>query len=301
VVFLAGSAGNAAGAFTAAGTSLVGAFAETLAGALSSDTWIPQASWNGDKLDGTGGSGATLDPTKGNVYQIDIQHLGFGSIVFKVEVGHEGNNPSFVTVHAILSPNTRTTPTVTMPSFPFTMTAYSAGSTTNLTVSSGSFAGFIEGQRVFTGPRMTYLRESSGFVGSTAATYYPLFTVRNSLEYGGRANQVVINLLSISAAHDDATPVSFYLIRNATLTGTPAFASFATGSCSDWDTAAATATITTNDQIIFSANTGQSASLFSQFMDDVTLQPGETITLAARAVTGTATYVNASLNTREDQ
>lgn len=35
--------------------------------------------------------------------------------------------------------------------------------------------------------------------------------------------------------------------------------------------------------------------------DDVTLQPGESITVCARTVTGTAAYVTVSLSTREDQ
>ena len=81
----------------------------------------------------------------------------------------------------------------------------------------------------------------------------------------------------------------------------PNFTSFATTSCTSWDTAATTATISTNDQVIFSLNIGQSSNAEFVFEDDITLQPGETLTLAATAVTGTATYVLGSINTREDQ
>ena len=42
-------------------------------------------------------------------------------------------------------------------------------------------------------------------------------------------------------------------------------------------------------------------SAFIPFSDEITLQPGETLTLAAQTVTGTATWTNMSLNTREDQ
>lgn len=35
--------------------------------------------------------------------------------------------------------------------------------------------------------------------------------------------------------------------------------------------------------------------------EELTLQPGEWITLAAKSVTGTPSYVTGSLNTREDQ
>lgn len=41
---------------------------------------IAQSSWNRDKLDGTGGSGMTLDVTKANTYFIDYQNIGGGTI-----------------------------------------------------------------------------------------------------------------------------------------------------------------------------------------------------------------------------
>jgi hypothetical protein len=41
---------------------------------------IPQASWNGDKLDGTGASGITLDPSKSQIFWCDFEWLGVGSV-----------------------------------------------------------------------------------------------------------------------------------------------------------------------------------------------------------------------------
>ena len=67
-------------------TSAIGGFAQDVAGVVPTETWIPQASWNGDDIfDGNGITGATLDPTKGNVYQITYQWLGFGAISFFIE------------------------------------------------------------------------------------------------------------------------------------------------------------------------------------------------------------------------
>lgn len=43
------------------------------------DTVINQSNWNGDKLDGTGKSGLTLDPTKVEIFWFDAQWLGAGS------------------------------------------------------------------------------------------------------------------------------------------------------------------------------------------------------------------------------
>lgn len=44
------------------------------------DTPILQANWNGDKLDGTGPSGLTLDLTKAQILWMDLEWLGVGSV-----------------------------------------------------------------------------------------------------------------------------------------------------------------------------------------------------------------------------
>lgn len=41
---------------------------------------VNQSSWNGDKLDGTGASGYTLDPTKAQILWMDFEWLGVGSV-----------------------------------------------------------------------------------------------------------------------------------------------------------------------------------------------------------------------------
>lgn len=46
------------------------------------DTAVAQSAWNGDKLNGTGMSGVTLDITKGSRYEIDLQWLSFGTVRF---------------------------------------------------------------------------------------------------------------------------------------------------------------------------------------------------------------------------
>ena len=44
------------------------------------DTSIAQTNWNGDKLDGTGESGFTLDTTKAQIFWQDFEWLGVGSV-----------------------------------------------------------------------------------------------------------------------------------------------------------------------------------------------------------------------------
>lgn len=305
VVFVAKSAQAKSGAYSLTASTAIGSFAQTRAGTAGTETFIPQSTWNGDKLDGTGASGVTLDPTKGNVFQIGIQYLGFGSISFQVEVcPPDGNNADFVTVHTIRNPNTLTTTTFGNPAFPFTMAAYSAGSTTNLTVKCGSFAGFIEGNKTLQGNRFTY------FASSTAVTdsnYRALFTILNTRYYAGQTNQAVINLLATSGALKHNSPCIFYLIRNGTLAGNPNFTSLSSISCSLWDTAATTVTWTNGEQLLWTGHLGDTGQFDHHFgngsynAEEVTIQPGEWITLAARAASANPSFVTGSVNTREDQ
>lgn len=48
------------------------------------ETRVAQAAWNGDKLNGTGLSGVTLDITKINVWWLDYQWLGAGRVRFGI-------------------------------------------------------------------------------------------------------------------------------------------------------------------------------------------------------------------------
>ena len=306
VLFVAAATGAKAGAFTfGAGTTGASAsFATTKTGVSETQTWIPQSTWNGDKLDGTGSSGVTIDPTKGNVYQIGLQYLGFGAFDFKIEAAASGNNPTFITVHTVRLPNTLTATSFGNPSFPFTMAAYSAGSTTDLAVRVGSFAGFIEGAKVLHGNRFSYFNSSTAV---DASSYRCLFTILNGRYYGSRTNQSVINMLSVSGALKHTSPCVFYLFKNATLVGNPNFSSYSTLSSSLWDTAATTCTIANNEQLLWTGHLGDTGEIDHHFSngtynaEELTIQPGEWITLACRSITGTPAYVTGSINTREDQ
>jgi hypothetical protein len=306
VVFVRKSAGTTAGtqSFSAGTTGAAATIAQTKAGVASTDTFIPQSTWNGDKLDGTGASGINANWEKGNVFQIGIQYLGFGAITFQVEISADGNNPTWETVHVLNIPNTLTAPTFTNPSFPFTMAAYSAGSTTDLTVKSASFAGFIEGAKVLQGNRFSYFKQLTT-VGDT--NLQALITVMNTRYYQGKANQAVINLISVSGAIKHTSPVIYYLIRGGTLTGNPSFTQLSTNSCSVYDTSATTVTYTTGDQVLWTGHLGDTGEIDHHFgngsfnAEELTLQPGEWVTLAAKATTGTPAYVTGSINTREDQ
>ena len=119
VKFIAMLSGASAGASSFADTDTTGvtasAFSDILSGASSTDTWVAQTAWNIDKMDGTGPSGQTLDVTKGNVYKIQYQWLGFGHIVFSIE---NSSNGILQEVHRIRYANLNTVSTINNPSLP---------------------------------------------------------------------------------------------------------------------------------------------------------------------------------------
>jgi hypothetical protein len=64
------------------------------------DNAVSQANWNLDKMDGTGASGVTLDPTKSQIVAIDFEWLGVG----RVRIGFVVDG-AFIYVHEFLHAN----------------------------------------------------------------------------------------------------------------------------------------------------------------------------------------------------
>ena len=89
--------------FTADGATLK-IVRRTYTSGAAVDTEVNQSDWNGDKLNGTGASGFTLDPAKSNILFIDIEWLGVGS----VRVGFVING-QLITSHTFYNANNLTT------------------------------------------------------------------------------------------------------------------------------------------------------------------------------------------------
>ena len=68
------------------------------------DTEISQSSWNGDKLDGSGASGYTLNPALATIMFMDFEWLGMGAV--RVGFVIDGK---FITAHTFLNANSLST------------------------------------------------------------------------------------------------------------------------------------------------------------------------------------------------
>ena len=124
------------------GGSIAGTFIRVVEGEAQSNDFVPSASFNVDKMDGTGPTGMTLNPQNGNVYEITFQYLGYGNADFYIENPDTGH-PALV--HRIKNANNRTTPVLKNPNVSVLATSANIGGTTSKKLKTASMAAFIEG------------------------------------------------------------------------------------------------------------------------------------------------------------
>jgi len=162
--------------FTADGATLK-IVRRTFTSGAAVDTEVNQSDWNGDKLNGTGASGFTLNPATSNILFIDVEWLGVGS----VRVGFVING-QLITAHTFNNANNLTTVYMQTANLPIRYEIERAGTLTAGTytlqqicsscISEGGYSPEGLEQMIST----TTL--STGVNLSTANTYYNIATIR---------------------------------------------------------------------------------------------------------------------------
>lgn len=216
VNYLSRSVGPLAGAFSVSATGTFTAiFEQVQVGVAHTDTWTYQADFNIDKLNGTGPSGVTIDPSKLNIYQINFRWLGAGEIRFAVENPINGD---FIFFHHVHYSNRYRVPHLDNPSLKIGYVAASLGGTgTNVVVRGVSAMGAIEGIIApTTYPDSASSTRSGGL--NSGGTYYHMLSLQNRLVLNSKINTREIILKSISAGCTSAAsaPVRIVMYRNAT-------------------------------------------------------------------------------------
>lgn len=275
VIFVSYSDSPRSGSYSLSGaTTAVGSFAQTVAGVTHTDTWVAEADWNGEPLP------FTLDPTKGNVYEIRYQWLGFGSVHFCLENPETGQ---LFNVHTIEYSNANTSPSVNNPNLPLYAGVVNDSNTSNLTVKVGSMMGGTEGKISETGLK----HGMRGSLTTVSATEKPVLSIRNKLVYGGINNRTRCRVVLTSAAAEHTKPIEVNVYANAVLEGA-AFTDFDSGdgfSCMQEDTAA---TGISGGLYLFTIELGKSGQQIIEvpaFTDGV-MEPGDIMTFAAEASSG---------------
>ncbi len=285
VQFISMDASTHAGAFTFADTDSTGvtasAFTEIVSGAVATDTWVAQTSWNIDKMDGSGFSKQTLDVTKGNVYKIQYQWLGFGAIVFSLENSDTG---MLQEVHRITYANSNTIPSINNPTLPFSYSVKNVANTSNLKVEGASVGLFLEGVNEIKGLPSSI----SGSLGSVGASQLNLLTIRNKLIFKGKINRVSIDATFLSVGIDNVKGAILSLVKNADVAGSVAWQDVdSDNSVVEYDVGGAAVTGTSFFSVLVPKDTSDTVPLKDL---NIELQPGESLTLAVASSGGTGAF-----------
>jgi hypothetical protein len=244
-----------------------------------------QASWNVDKFDGNGPSGVSLNLTKTQIFWIDIEWLGVGSVRSGFVI-----NGIFYTAHIFNNANIQSyvymTTAILPLRFEITTTGGSAATLQQICSSVISEGGYEQVSQVFNARQTTLV---SGFT----TTFVPLVSIRlNASALGAVVISSSMNTFPVANGEYE-----FALIRNATLTGATYASTLSAGQV-DVDVAATAMTVASNNDIVqqsYAAASNQSTTAVTVgtgYNWDLQLgvsqaNVSDTYTVAARLLTGT--------------
>jgi hypothetical protein len=220
-------------------------------GGTGAEERVLQASWNKDKLNGTGESGITLDWTKAQHLVVDYQWLGVGSIRYGFETSQ-----GVVWAHEIISVNSLSTSWSRTGSLPVRAEIVSngvlaqAGKLTliNCVVIQEGIVNDIRGWRYFGGDS-----GATAKVGGTAIGLYPLLSLRaastNDLTKRTRIIPTSVTISVLVAGTVGVTPIRVSLLMLPTPNTGATFAVTPGGSVTTVDIAATSTTAVTGSAI----------------------------------------------------
>jgi len=180
--------------------------------ATGTTTTVNKSDWNGDKLDGFGASGFTLDITKAQIMWMDIEWLGLGTVRCGFVI-----NGQFITCHSFHHANQISSTYITTASLPLryeiTNTGSTSGSSTlkqvcSTVVSEGGYQ--LYGAQKAAGTAVTV-----PYNLGVAGTYYPLVSVRLKAT---RLDAIVI-LSALSVLPVDTGNYNWRLVSGGTTSG----------------------------------------------------------------------------------
>ena len=257
----------------------------SVSGAVSDSNSATQANWNGDKLDGTGASGITLDLTKSQIFWTDMEWLGVGNVRCGFII-----NGQYIVCHTFQNANLNNTVYMTTAVLPvryeITNTGTIGGAATlkqicSTVVSEGGYQQLSQ-------PHVA--RRDTSLTG-LGTTFVPLISIRlASTGYGA-----VVLPKSVAVFPDSADNFEYVLVKNPTLTGSPSWNVIPSDATVEFDVAATGYTGGTIVDQGYAAATNQGVSPISDPLAynwdlqlGVSLSPASDIyTLGVRVFTGT--------------
>ncbi len=172
-----------------------------------SEDFIPQSTWNKDKLDGTGDSEFTLDPTKYNIYKISFGWLGVAPIYFSVYGGHENG---WIFCHVIDLTNTQSEPHIENPSLPITMeTGRTSGTGSDMVLLTSSIRAGVIGEASEDNNSDRRFGAFNANVAVAATTITHILSLKSKATYQSKDNHVKVSIEIIVATNSAIKDVVF--------------------------------------------------------------------------------------------
>lgn len=214
-------------------------------GSVSDARTVNQSAWNGDKLDGTGASGYTLDPTKAQILWMDFEWLGVGSVRCGFII-----NGEYIVCHTFTNANEITNVYMTTAILPV---RYEIVTSSALAASMKSICCSVVSEGGFEQTSIDHVaRRTTTFSNIDTAAFYPIVSIRLA---SGRTGAVVlpnrVQFLPLTSQNYEVA-----LIKNPTLTGATWAATVPSDSNVDYDVAATAMTGGTIVQTDYVTSTG---------------------------------------------
>lgn len=195
------------------------------------DTRIEPEDWNGDPLNGNGPSGMEFDPTKGNIFWIDMEWLGVGAVRF----GVFGPNGLPVVCHQ--AQNANALPVVYMRSAdrPLRYEIRNIGAASGTTTLSQLCATVVSegGSADLTGLPFAAPSSAVGIASVAVTTRRAVLSIRPKTTFNSIINRTLAEILDIHlTAANNGSFVE--VVFNPTYTGTPVWTSADANSAVEW-------------------------------------------------------------------
>lgn len=197
------------------------------------NTAVPQSQWNVDKFDGAGPSGAVLDMTKSQIFWMDIEWLGVGTVRTGFVI-----NGSFCVAHKFHHANMITGTYMTTACLPIRLEIENTGTNANSSIMKQICHSVVSegGYSQVTTSRSA----STPITGKTLSNGIknPMVSIRLR---SGRTDSIVIPSM-IDVYGLQATAYKYYILKDVTSLGNVSWQQTDTASSIDYDVSANTIT-----------------------------------------------------------
>lgn len=251
------------GSFSFSSATAAGTVLPTAVGVSQTLTTIFQSDFNINTV-------PNLNPLNGNLYQVTIQNMGFGDIVYSIY--YEGE---WVDVHRIEFANNNTSQVLSETNLPIGWTSINIGGSTSVSVKGQSAMGFTYGDI----PSPTTFGSELSTNTTTTTAESLLLLLRNPNQIGNRFNRVDMKPLTALISTDSNKQAIFTIYRDPVLANPVIWSE---SSNSTPVQSSKVPNVITSGELIKNIIVTNNTSDLVDLIDTIVLTPGQTLGVTSR-------------------